>query len=70
MEKNLTEENRDRLVKDAAFKIASLFHGMSLCDAIRAADLAKLIIMTTHRVDAANDELMGFRQEFENALSK
>jgi len=70
MKTNLTEEDRDRLVKHAAFKIASLLHGMSLCDAIRAGDLAKLIIMTTHRIDAENDELTGFRQEFENAPSR
>jgi len=70
MEKNLTEEDRDRIVKEAAFKIISLLDGMSLCDAIRAGDLAKLIIKTAHRVNAQDAQIMGFRQEFENAPSK
>lgn len=69
MEK-LTEEDRERAITDAAFKIIAVLDGMRLCDAIRAGERAELIIKTAHRVNAGNDAVMAFRREFENAPSQ
>jgi hypothetical protein len=61
------ECQRDRAIKNAAFKIVPLLDGLTLCDATEAIDLAKRIIMTTHKVNAEENTLTVFRREFENA---
>ena len=67
---NFTEEDRERAMTGAAFKIVAELDGMSLCDALRAGERATLIIKTAHMVDAGNLQIMVFRQEFEYALPK
>ena len=65
-----TEEDSERAITVAAFKIVAVLDGMRLCDAIRAGERAGLIIKTAHKVNAKDDEVMAFRREFENAPSQ
>ncbi len=62
-----TEEETERAITAAAFRIIAALDGMSMCDAIQAGERAKSIIKTAHRVNARNDEVTAFQREFENA---
>jgi hypothetical protein len=61
----------DRWEKDAqaaAFKIVPLLNGMPLGQAKYALELTERWLLTTHRVDAQNAELIAAVEESENVL--